>query len=142
MTSMDTAVSRPSRSFMGEGSARPEVRASAAETQVGQVLAQMELEEIIMKTKRWAESGRLNRGLRLSLPFFDDHAAEMKWLDIDVIPCGRIMFVPAFVVLAVHRQAQKIQGDARLSASTQAHLMSLLHTLQQAFGPVPEEYRI
>ncbi len=43
----------------------------------------------------------LNRGLSLSLPYFDDQDMELKNLDFDVIPAGRVMFVPAFLVMAV-----------------------------------------
>lgn len=142
MSTFETALSHSDdgRTLVGKGSVRPQAAASPQEIHVGQTLAQIELEEIVAKTKRWAETGRLNRGLRLSLPYFDDQAAEMKWLDLDIIPTGRIMFVPAFVVLAVHREALRIRNLSGLTERTRTHLLGLLRSLQQAFGPVPPEY--
>jgi len=143
MTTAETTLSHSDagRALVGEGSVRPRAVASPQEIQVGQTLAQMELEEIVAKTKRWAETGRLNRGLRLSLPYFDDQVAEMKWLDLDIIPMGRVMFVPAFVVLAVHREANGVRKLPGLTEGTRTHLLGLLRNLQQAFGPVPFEYQ-
>ncbi len=108
----------------------------------GRELARLELEEIVAKTKRWGASGRLNRGLRVSLPYFDDGAAEMRWLDLDIIPPGRVLFVPAFVVLGAYRGAQTVRQNPKLSDSTREHVLSLLCELQQAFGPVPREWKI
>jgi hypothetical protein len=118
-----------------------QIRAVPQEIVRGQTLAELEVDEIISKVDRWAREGRLNRGLRIRLPFYDDHAAEMRWLDLDVIPNGRIMFVPAFVVLAVHRMALSVIQDSSLTESTRSHVLHLLRTLQRAFGDVPADYQ-
>ena len=51
----------------------------------------------------------------------------------EIIPAGRIMFVPAFVVLAVQQQGAKVAQDTRFSRSTRKHLLSQLSQLEQAF---------
>jgi hypothetical protein len=142
MTSLDTAFDRAGLRPLAGESSRVEAATPILSAETGRRLAELELDEIIAKIKRWASTGRLSRGLRLSLPFYNDQDAEMSWLDIDVIPNGRVMFVPAFVVLAVHRQAEKIRASDRFTDSTRAHLLGLLRELQQAFGPVPEGFRV
>jgi hypothetical protein len=50
-----------------------------------------------------------------------------------VVPAGRIMFIPAFVVLIVRQQAAKVAQDTRLSRSTRKNLLLELNMLGQAF---------
>jgi len=75
----------------------------------------------------------LNRGLSLSLPYFDDQALEIRTHDFEVIPAGRIMFVPAFVVRAVSEEQAKVAQDTRLSPSTRKYLLQELKVLETAF---------
>jgi len=75
----------------------------------------------------------LNRGLSLSLPYFDDQALEIKLLNFEVIPAGRIMFVPAFVVQASREEQVKVAQDTRLSPSTRKYLLQELEALALAF---------
>ncbi len=56
-----------------------------------------------------------------------------KSYNFDVIPAGRVMFVPAFVVLAVRAQGAKVAQDTRLSQSTRRHLLAELGILEQIF---------
>ncbi len=99
----------------------------------GRWLACHQTGEIIQTIKRRAAAGDLNRGLSLSLPYFDDQALEMKMNDFVIIPAGRIMFVPAFVVRAAREEQVKVAQDTRLSHSTRVHLLSELEALEQAF---------
>jgi hypothetical protein len=99
----------------------------------GRALARYETEEIIRTIKQRAAAQDLNRGLSLSLPYFDDQALEMKLLDFEVIPAGRIMFVPAFVVRAAREEQAKVVQDTRLSHSTRIHLLTELKALELAF---------
>jgi hypothetical protein len=99
----------------------------------GRAMARYQCQEIIRTIKRRASANDLNRGLSLSLPFFDDQTLEMKTHDFEVIPAGRIMFVPAFVVRAARREQAMVAQDTRLSPSTRKHLMDGLQTLEQAF---------
>jgi len=101
----------------------------------GRCLAQFETEEIIRIIRQRTDSHDLNRGLSLSLPYFDDQALEMRSHDFVVIPAGRIMFVPAFVVRAAQEEAAKVAQDTRLSKSTRKYLLSELNRLQKAFEP-------
>jgi hypothetical protein len=99
----------------------------------GRALARYLTEEIIQTIKRRAKANDLNRGLSLSLPYFDDQALEMKMHDFEVIPAGRIMFVPAFVVRAVREEQAKVAQDTRYSPSTRKYLLQELNMLDEAF---------
>jgi len=99
----------------------------------GRALARYEVGEIIHTIKQRAAAQDLNRGLSLSLPYFDDQALEMRNHDFEVIPAGRIMFVPAFVVRSSRQEQVKVAQDTRLSPSTRKHLIAELKTLEQAF---------
>jgi hypothetical protein len=99
----------------------------------GRALARFLTDEIIQTIKRRAKANDLNRGLSLSLPFFDDQALEVKTHDFEVIPAGRIMFVPAFVVRAVREEQAKVAQDTRLSPSTRKYLLLELSKLEEAF---------
>ena len=99
----------------------------------GRALARYNTGEIIRTIKNRAAANDLNRGLSLSLPYFDDQSLQMKTYNFEVIPAGRIMFVPAFVVRACQMEEVKVAQDTRLDPSTRKHLLSELKTLQQAF---------
>jgi hypothetical protein len=104
---------------------------------LGYQLAQLELERIIGTIRKRAGANDLNRGLWLSLPFFDDRALEMKRHEFEIIPPGRTLFVPAFVVLAVRREQKAVEQNDALSPSTRMHLLEDLKGLECAFGPAP-----
>ncbi len=99
----------------------------------GRALARYQTGEIIATIKQRAASHDLNRGLSLSLPYFDDQALQIKLYDFEVIPAGRIMFVPAFVVRASREEQGKVAQDTRLNHSTRLHLLAGLRALEQAF---------
>ncbi|MBI5842749.1 MAG: hypothetical protein HZB19_21875 [Chloroflexi bacterium] len=99
----------------------------------GRALAIYQTKEIVARIKERAEAGSLNRGLRLSLPYFDDQDLKIDISNFEVIPSGRIMFVPAFVVRAVRQEEVKVSQDTRLNPSTRKHLLHLLELLEQAF---------
>jgi hypothetical protein len=100
----------------------------------GRALARYQTGEIVAAIQRRAAAQDLNRGLSLSLPYFDDQALEVKSHDFEVIPAGRVMFVPAFVVRAAREEQAKVAQDTRLSPSTRKHLLVELQMLEQAFG--------
>lgn len=99
----------------------------------GRAMARNETHQIIETIRRRAADHDLNRGLSLSLPFFDDQILDLKTYDFQVIPAGRVMFVPAFVVRASRHEQVKVAQDTRLSPSTRNHLLSELETLENAF---------
>jgi hypothetical protein len=101
----------------------------------GRVLARFQTNEIIATIKHRAAANDLNRGLSLSLPYFDDQSLEMRSHDFDVIPAGRIMFIPAFVVLAAQKELAKVEQDTRLDRSTRRHLLNELRMLEAGFRP-------
>ncbi|MGQ9903458.1 MAG: hypothetical protein ACUVRU_03775 [Anaerolineae bacterium] len=100
----------------------------------GRALARYQTREIIRVIKQRAAANDLNRGLSLSLPYFDDQDLVMKTHNFEVIPGGRIMFVPAFVVRASLLEQAKVAQDTRLSPSTRRHLLAELRMLEQAFA--------
>ena len=57
----------------------------------------------------------------------------MRTRDFEVIPNGRVMFVPAFVVRAARQEQVKVVQDTRLSQSTRKYLMAQLAMLEKAF---------
>jgi hypothetical protein len=99
----------------------------------GRALAMFETEDMIRVIKQRSAAHDLNRGLSLSLPYFDDQALELHTRDFEVIPSGRIMFVPAFVVRAAREEQAKVAQDTRLSPSTRKYLLIELKHLEQAF---------
>jgi hypothetical protein len=99
----------------------------------GRALANYQVGEIISTIQQRALVNDLNRGLSLSLPYFDDQDLIIRNHDFEVIPAGRIMFVPAFVVRAAEMEQAKVAQDTRLSPSTRRHLLSLLSMLEKAF---------
>jgi hypothetical protein len=99
----------------------------------GRALAMYQTKEIIARIKERAEAGSLNRGLRLSLPYFNDQELKIEISNFEIIPSGRIMFVPAFVVRAVRQEQVKVSQDTRYNPSTRKHLLQLLELLEKAF---------
>lgn len=99
----------------------------------GRALAIYEVREIIARIKERAEAGSLNRGLRLSLPYFNDQDLRVDISNFEVIPSGRIMFLSAFVVRAVRQEEVKVSQDTRYNPSTRKHLIYLLDLFEQAF---------
>jgi hypothetical protein len=99
----------------------------------GLALARYQTREIIRTIQERAVAQSLNRGLSLSLPYFDDQDLKIKTHNFVIIPAGRIMFVPAFVVRAALEEQAKIAQDTRFSHSTRIHLMAELQMLGDAF---------
>jgi hypothetical protein len=99
----------------------------------GRALARFETDEIVQTIQRRAAVQDLNRGLSLSLPYFDDQLLQLRQHDFEIIPAGRIMFVPAFVVRATREEQAKVAQDTRLNASTRKHLLAELKSLEDTF---------
>ncbi len=99
----------------------------------GRALANFKTNAIINKIKDRAKKGSLNRGLSISLPYFDDQSLEMAETEFEIIPAGRIMFIPAFVVRAARGKQAQVNQDTRLNSSTRKHLLAQLKTLETAF---------
>ena len=102
----------------------------------GRALANHLTNEIIALIKTRASEQSLNRGLSLRLPYFDDQELRIVTHNFVVIPAGRIMFVPAFVVRAALDEQAKIAQDTRFSHSTRRHLMAELQELTNAFESI------
>ncbi len=105
----------------------------------GRALARYQTREIIDGIKERAEAQSLNRGLSLSLPYFDDQELKMATYHFVVIPAGQIMFVPSFVVRAAREEEAKVDQDTRFNASTRKHLFIELKLLEDAFASSKEK---
>ena len=99
----------------------------------GRALALFKTEQIIKTIRERAQKGTLNRGLSISLPYYDDQELRMDEILLEVIPAGRIMFKSVFVVRAVRLEYAKVSQDTRLSPSTRKHLLVELQMLEKAF---------
>jgi hypothetical protein len=99
----------------------------------GRALARYETRQIISTLERRASAGQLNRGLKVSLPYYDDQALRLVLRTFEVIPAGRIMFVAALGVRAVQDEQAKVAQDTRLSPATRDHLLEELEMLKRAF---------
>ena len=99
----------------------------------GRALAIYRTNAIIREIKERVQAGSLNRGLSISMPYFDDQALQMKETRFEIIPAGRIMFIPAFVVRAAREEQAKVGQDTRFNPSTRKHLLQLLKTLENEF---------
>jgi hypothetical protein len=100
----------------------------------GRLLADYRTMEIICEIKERVEKQSLNRGLSVSLSYFDDQTLVMEQSHLEIIPAGRIMFIPAFVVRASRGEQVKVAQDTRLNASTRRHLLTQLKNLEAAFA--------
>jgi len=100
----------------------------------GKDLAKSAVEELIREMRRRAADHQLDRGVRLSFPYYDDRRMSLRWRDFTVIPRGRILFVPAFVVIAAEREIERVRKDRQFTDSTRDHLVGLLERLRQAFA--------
>jgi len=99
----------------------------------GRVLANFKTNEIIFEIKRRVEKQSLNRGLSVTLPYFDDQTLKLEKSNLEIIPAGRIMFIPGFVIRAARGEQAKVAQDTRLNASTRKHLLMQLKNLETAF---------
>ena len=104
----------------------------------GRALARYRAHEIVQTIWRRAKAQDLNRGLSVSLPYFDDQDLRLRMHSFEIIPAGRILFVPEFVVRAALAEQAKVAQDTRLSLSTRQHLLSELRLLEAAFA-LPED---
>ena len=99
----------------------------------GRALARYEMSGLIEEIRTRAAHHDLNRGLSLSVPYFDDQSLTLQQVEFEVIPSGRIMFVPAFVVKAAREEQAKVCDDTRLNASTRQHVLQQLKRLERTF---------
>jgi len=104
----------------------------------GRALARYQTSEIIREIKLRASAQSLNRGLSLSLPYFDDQELRIDTHHFVVIPAGRIMFIPSFVVRATREEEVKVDQDTRFNASTRKHILMELKMLEEAFETIKE----
>lgn len=93
------------------------------------------LTRVIISTIRQRENQHtLNRGLTVHLPYFDDQLLEIKYLDLEVVPPGRIAFEEVFLIQAAQRAKQRVSKDPKLSLTTRQHLLEELKLLETSFS--------
>jgi hypothetical protein len=99
----------------------------------GRAMARFENKEIIQVIQQRVRTNKLNRGLSLNIMYFDDQRLEIMSRRLQVIPAGRIIFHPSFVVLAARLERAKVAQDFRFNYSTRKHLQAELMNLEHAF---------
>ena len=100
----------------------------------GHALARCYTQQIITKIHAGVEKGEFNRGLQLSLPYFEINDLSIHLYPINVIPKGRIMFISEFVVLAMQLTAWKVQQDPQINTSSRRHLLAQLASIENSFN--------
>lgn len=100
----------------------------------GRALAHLAAEEMIAEIKLCAARHLLDRGLRLSLPYFDDRRMAVRHWEFTITPKGRILFVPAFVVLAAEREIVRVRTQREFTETTRSQLLTELQLLAAAFS--------
>jgi hypothetical protein len=105
----------------------------------GRALARYMTEQIIKNIQQRVRNGTLNRGLSISLPYYDDQELHMAEVLLEAIPAGRIMFKSIFVVRAARIEHAKVSQDTRLSPSTRKNLLRELDMLETAFNNFREQ---
>jgi hypothetical protein len=78
-------------------------------------------------------ANNLNRGLRITLPYFDDQNLLLRKIEFEIIPPGRVMFTPAFLITAILEQMNIARHDTALNFSTRKHLLVQLGMIEKAF---------
>lgn len=99
----------------------------------GRAYARYQTIQMINLIKERSSHNELNRGLSLNLPYFDEQALEMKTLSFEVIPYGRILYVNAFIVLAVRQELATVARNIHLDPNTRKYLMAELHMFESSF---------
>ncbi len=84
--------------------------------------------------RRRESESTLNRGLSIRLPYFDDQLLEIKYLEIEVVPGGRITFEEFFLTQAVQQTKKRITADIKLSPTTRQHILAELTCLESYFS--------
>ncbi len=102
----------------------------------GRSLANCEMQDIIAEVHRRLALDGLNRGLSISIPYFDDQALQLRLLALEAIPAGRILFVPAFLVLSCQQARARVARDTHLDPSTRTHLLDQIKSLEKTFSNV------
>ncbi|PWH19344.1 MAG: hypothetical protein DDG59_03325 [Anaerolineae bacterium] len=93
------------------------------------------LTKSILSTIRKRQSQHtLNRGLSIHLPYFDDQLLEIRYLDLEVVPPGRIAFEEVFLIHAIQRAQESISKNSKLSLSTRQHILEELKLMETSFS--------
>jgi hypothetical protein len=99
----------------------------------GHTLVSFYTQKIIAKIHFRAETGSLNRGLRLSLPYFEIEDMAIRIYPVNIIPEGRIIFTPALVVRAMRSAQMKVIRDIKISPSSRQQLLVQLTHIENTF---------
>ncbi len=99
----------------------------------GRALANYQTQKIIQDIQMSWKTGEMTRGLTIFLPYLDERQSNMEEYKIVVIPAGRILFRPEFIVGACRVTERQVRSDSNLSQATRWQLLSQLDTIIQAF---------
>ncbi len=103
----------------------------------GRALAAYYTRQMVDDIHQAWQAGKLTRGLTLLIPYFDDRRYHMEAYRVVVVPTGRILFRPEFVVGACRLAQREVRKDPALSQATRWQLLSQLDSLIQSFEIAP-----
>ncbi|GAB4475635.1 MAG: hypothetical protein Kow0088_12650 [Anaerolineales bacterium] len=99
----------------------------------GRSYAQQLSLKMIQTLRQRAERNDLNRGVSVSVPYFDDQKLDLCFYQLQIIPPGRIPFEETYVVQAAQQAKQKVTHDQSLNTETRQHLYEQLDLLEKSF---------
>ncbi|MCS7247896.1 MAG: hypothetical protein NZ840_06595 [Anaerolineales bacterium] len=106
-------------------------------TEQGRLYSEHLTKGIISTIHQRKSQHTLNRGLSIHLPYFDDQLLEIEYLDLEVVPPGRIPFEEVFLFEAVQKAKQQVSKDGKLSPTTRQHLLAELELLESSCSSCP-----
>jgi len=99
----------------------------------GRALANSYTREIVSEIRQHWQAGKIARGLTLFIPYLDERRCRMEKYKVVVIPTGRILFRPEFIIGACRVSQHHVRKDPELSQATRWQLLSQLDSIIQAF---------
>lgn len=99
----------------------------------GRALANYHTRQIIQNILTAWKAGEITRGLTIFLPYLNERQYKMEEYKIVVIPTGRILFRPQFVIGACRVSERHVRSNPDFSQATRWQLLSQLDTIIQTF---------
>jgi hypothetical protein len=103
----------------------------------GKWLSAFLLNELVADFDRLLKENSLNRGISFSLPYFDDRTLDVCYYNFSAIPAGRVMYTPAFVLLAIQKEGVRLFHNSQLSPNSRENLLQTLSAIQNVVKENP-----
>lgn len=100
----------------------------------GRAYSEYLTKQIVAEIRHRNSQHTLNRGLTIRLPYLNDQLLEIEFLEIEVVPAGRIAFEAVFLLQAIHRTEQRLSENIKFSPTTRQHILAELKILETSFS--------